>query len=189
MEIKGEILHINTRIEWRKWLEKNFRVEKEVWLVFPKKSSGEKSILYNDAVEEALCFGWIDSTNKSLDTNHTVQRFSPRNPKTGYSQSNIERLRWLSDNKLIHKSLADSIQGILVKEFIFPDDIMIEIEKDKIVLKNFKNFSDSYKRIRVAYIDGARNRPDEFKKRLNNFIDKTRQNKLIGGFGGIEKYY
>ncbi len=189
MEIKGEILHIYTRIEWRNWLEKNFRAEKEVWLVFAKKSSGEKRIPYNDAVEEALCFGWIDSTNKSLDTNHTVQRFTPRNPKTGYSQTNIERLRWLADNKLIHKSLADSIQGILVKEFIFPDDIMTEIEKEKIVLKNFNNFSDSYKRIRVAYIDSARNRPDEFKKRLDNFINKTRQNKLIGGFGGVEKYY
>jgi uncharacterized protein YdeI (YjbR/CyaY-like superfamily) len=189
MVLKGNILHINTRIEWRNWLLKNFNLEKEVWLVYPKKSSGEKRLQYNDAVEEALCFGWIDSRNKTLDTNHTMQRFSRRNPKTGYSQANIERLRWLSDNMLIHYSLVDSIQGIIRKEFNFPDDIIAEIGKDIIVLRNYQEFSDSYKRIRIAYIDGARNRPDEFKKRLNNFIKKTRENKLIAGFGGIEKYY
>ena len=55
--------------------------------------------------------------------------------------------------------------------------------------KNYQNFSDSYKRIRVAYIDAARNRPEEFEKRLNNFIEKTRQNKLIKGYGGVDKYY
>jgi len=188
MVLKGNILHINTRIEWRNWLLKNFNLEKEVWLVYPKKSSGEKRIRYNDAVEEALCFGWIDSRNKTLDIDHTMQRFSKRNPKTGYSQANIERLRWLYDNMLIHPSLVDSIQGIISKEFNFPDDIIAEIEKDKIVIRNYQKFSDSYKRIRIAYIDGARNRPDEFKKRLNNFIKKTRENKLIAGFGGIKKY-
>jgi uncharacterized protein YdeI (YjbR/CyaY-like superfamily) len=189
MVLKGNILHINTRIEWRNWLLKNFNLEKEVWLVYPKKSSGEKRLQYNDAVEEALCFGWIDSRNKTLDNDHTMQRFSRRNPKTGYSQANIERLLWLSDNMLIHYSLVDSIQGIIRKEFNFPEDIIAEIGKDIIVLRNYQEFSDSYKRIRIAYIDGARNRPDEFKKRLNNFIKKTRKNKLIAGFGGIEKYY
>lgn len=55
------LLHIYTRLEWRQWLEQNFRSEKEAWLVFPAKSTGKAGILYNDAVEEALCFGWIDS--------------------------------------------------------------------------------------------------------------------------------
>jgi uncharacterized protein YdeI (YjbR/CyaY-like superfamily) len=189
MVLKSNILQINTRIEWRNWLVKNFNSEKEVWLVYPKKSSGENRIQYNDAVEEALCFGWIDSRYKTFDTNHTMQRFSRRNPKTGFSQANIERLNWLSDNMLIHYSLVDSIQGIISKEFNFPGDIMAEIGKDKIVLRNYQEFSDSYKRIRIAYIDVARNRPNEFKKRLNNFIKKTRENKLIVGFGGIDKYY
>ncbi len=70
---------------------KNFNLEKEVWLVYPKKSSGEKLNQYNETVEEALYFGWIDSGNKTLDNNHTMQRFSKRNPKTRYSQANIER--------------------------------------------------------------------------------------------------
>lgn len=70
--MKENILRIETRIEWRNWLMKNFTEVKEVWLVYPKKTSGEKRIQYNDAVEEALCFGWIDSTQKTLDSNHTM---------------------------------------------------------------------------------------------------------------------
>jgi uncharacterized protein YdeI (YjbR/CyaY-like superfamily) len=77
---------------------------------------------------------------------------------------------------------------IATEKFIFPKDIVDEIKKDKTAWKNYKAFSDAYKRIRIAYINTARKRPDEFKKRLNNFIAKTKENKQIG-FGGIEKYY
>ena len=73
--------------------------------------------------------------------------------------------------------------------FNFPEDIIDELKKDETVWENYQKFSDSYKRIRVAYIDAARNRPEEFQKRLNSFMDKTRRNKLIVGYGGIEKYY
>ena len=75
MENEG-ILNIKTRAEWRNWLENNFNTKQEVWLVYAKKSTGEQRIQYNDAVEEALCFGWIDSTNKTLDEDHTIQRFT-----------------------------------------------------------------------------------------------------------------
>ena len=85
-------LYAAKRAEWRKWLKQNYKTEKEIWLVFYKKSSGKPRIEYNDAVEEALCFGWIDSTVKKIDDESFAQRFSRRNPKTGYSQSNKERL-------------------------------------------------------------------------------------------------
>jgi len=153
------------------------------------KSSGEKTISYNDAVEEALCFGWIDSTVRSLDENHKVQRFSRRNPKSGYSQANKERLSWLADNGLIHAALAESVSQVLSEEFVYPPDILEAIQEDEVVWRNFQQFSDPYKRIRIAYIDSARKRPDEFKKRLNSFIEKTRKGKLIPGYGGIDKYY
>ena len=81
---KDNILHITTRAEWRNWLENNFNTQQEVWLVYAKKSTGKPRIQYNDAVEEALCFGWIDSTNKTLDKDHTIQRFTPRKPKSSY---------------------------------------------------------------------------------------------------------
>ena len=83
-----EIKYFENRKDWRKWLNDNFEIANEVWFVFPSKSSGEKSITYNDAVEEALCFEWIDSTIKSLDKEHKIQHFTPRNPKSTYSQAN-----------------------------------------------------------------------------------------------------
>jgi len=87
----------------------------------------------------------------------------------------------------IHHSLQQSIEKALRTEFVFPPDIIEAIKKNKKAWENYQNFSPSYRRIRIAYIDGARKRPGEFKKRLNNFIKKTEQNRLIG-FGGIEKY-
>jgi uncharacterized protein YdeI (YjbR/CyaY-like superfamily) len=186
---KNKTLYISTRTEWRNWLKDNFDKETEVWLVYPKKSTGKIRILYNDAVEEALCFGWIDSTVKTLDKNRSIQRFTPRNPKSDYSQANKERLKWLEENKMIHPSIEKAVQETIKGAFVFPSDIIDLIKKDRTAWNNYKMLSDSYKRIRIAYIDGARNRPDEFKKRLYNFIDKTRENKLIKGFGGIDKYY
>lgn len=188
MENEG-ILNIKTRAEWRNWLENNFNTKQEVWLVYAKKSTGEQRIQYNDAVEEALCFGWIDSTNKTLDQDQTHQRFTPRKTKSNYSQPNIERLKWLAKNNLIHSSFLEKVQEIISREFIFPKDILDKIKRDKAAWINYTKFSDSYKRIRVAYIDSARKRPAEFTKRLTNFIQTTGKNKLIPGFGGIDKYY
>lgn len=102
-------LEVKTREEWRRWLEKNYQKEKEIWFVFFKKSSGKKSITYNEAVEEALCFGWIDSMEKSIDEEKYALRFTPRNPKTPYSQTNIERLKRLIKEGKVIKSVLDNI--------------------------------------------------------------------------------
>ena len=179
----------NTRAEWREWLQDNHDKKKEVWFVFPLKASGENAISYNDAVEEALCFGWIDSTVKVLDDTHKIQKFSLRNPKSSYSQANKERLRRLSKEGMIHPTLKESVEKILSEEFVYPEDILEAIKKDETAWRYFQQFSDPYKRIRIAYIDAARKRPDEFVRRLNNFIDKTRKGKMIPGYGGIDKYY
>jgi len=185
---KFKTLYVTDRKRWRKWLEVNFNKEKGIWLIYPNKSSGKPRILYNDAVEEALCFGWIDSTVKKIDEESHIQRFSPRNPKSSYSQANKERLRWLLKENLIHHSMHESVKKVLKEKFVFPSDIINAIKKDKKVWENYQKFSPAYKRIRIAYIDGARKRPEEFNKRLTNFIKKTRENKIIG-FGGIEKHY
>ena len=185
---KMNTLYVSDRKEWRKWLEKNFNKQREIWLVYPKKHTNKSRILYNDAVEEALCFGWIDSNIKKVDDDQIAQRFSPRNAKSEFSQANKERLIWLAGQKMLHPSIFDTVKHILNEEFIYPADILTEIKKDHIAWDNYKKFSDSYKRIRIAYIDTARKRPDEFRKRLANFIKKTKENKLVG-FGGIEKYY
>jgi len=187
MEIT-QTLYVTNRKDWQNWLKKNYKTEKEVWLVYPKKATGKQRIEYNDAVEEALCFGWIDSINKRLDDNHTVQRFSPRKPKAKYSQANIERLRYLVAKKMVIKEVDESLGDLLNEEFVIPGDILKAIRANKKAWKNFQAFSDSYIRIRIAYIDGTRKRPEEFKKRLHHFIEMTEQNKTFG-FGGIEKHY
>ncbi len=186
--MKKLMLYVSTRKEWRRWLEKNFNKEKEIWLIFPKKSSHKPRIAYNDAVEEALCFGWIDSTVKKIDEQKYAQRFTPRNPKSSYSQANKERLRWLLKEKMLHPSIEENAKKIIEEKYDFPSDIIDQIKADKETWKNYQNFSAAYKRIRVAYIDAARNRPEEFKKRLKNFVNKTKENKKIG-YGGINKYY
>ena len=90
---------------------------------------------------------------------------------------------------MIHDSIKTEIQVIINTEFVFANDIIDKLKADKTVWNNYVKLSESYKRIRIAYIDSARKRPEEFEKRLSNFIDKTKENKLVKGFGGIEKYY
>ena len=170
-------------------METHFETEKEAWLIYPMKASGEESIAYNDAVEEALCFGWIDSTVKHTDPLHRAQRFTPRRPGSPYSQPNIERLKWLDERGLIHPKVRPALSDVIASEFVFPGDILDALRADPAVWKNYASFSAPYRRIRVAYIDAARSRPEEFQKRLASFIGKTAQNKLIVGYGGVEKYY
>lgn len=157
--------------------------------MFPMKESGEESLSYNDAVEEALCFGWIDSTIKHIDRTHRAQHFTPRKKGSAYSRPNIERLIWLEKNNLLMDEIRAEVLPLLRSPYVFPDDIITSIKSDFRAWENFQTLSDGYKRIRIAYIDASRKRPEEFRKRLENFIAKTHDGKLIKGFGGIEKYY
>ena len=185
---EAELLYVTNRREWRDWLKKHYTSEKQVWLVFYKKHTGKPRIAYNDAVEEALCFGWIDSTVKSIDEDRFAQRFSVRNPKTPYSQANKERLRELvKQGKVVSKVLA-TLGDLVEEQFEIPPDILEAIKANKQAWSNFSRFSQPYIRIRIAFIDGARNRPQEFRKRLRYFVEMTEKNRQFG-FGGIEKYY
>lgn len=183
------MLYFTDRSEWRTWLSRHHAKEKEAWLVNAKKTSGKIRIPYNDAVEEALCFNWIDSINKTLDADHAMQRFTPRGAKSSYSQANIERLRWLDLNDMIHPDYSEMVQELINREYIFPSDILDQLKREKLVWDNFQNFKGGYQRIRIAYIDSSRDRPQDFSKRLEHFIQQTRKNQLIPGYGGIEKYY
>lgn len=179
----------DNRMEWRDYLSKHFETSKEIWFIFPVNEAGEDCISYNDAVEEALCFGWIDSTNKYYDDFHRARRFTARKKGSSYSQPNIERLIWLESHGMLHPKVREAVLPLITKPFVFPKDIIEVIQKDENVWNNFLKFTDSYRRIRVAYIDASRDRPDEFRRRLENFIEKTRNNTLIRGYGGIDKYY
>ena len=176
------------RQAWRRWLEANHSKASEVWLVYYKKESGRRRISYNDAVEEALCFGWIDSTVRSLDSSRFAQRFTPRKRGSPYSQANKERLRRLLRERKVARTVREGLSKSDLESADFAPDILAALMADKEAWRNFLAFSDVYKRIRIAFIEGARSRPREFKKRLRYFLKMTRQNKQFG-FGGISAYY
>ncbi|MEO8356219.1 MAG: YdeI/OmpD-associated family protein [Chloroflexota bacterium] len=181
-------LYVTDRQKWRAWLRKHYKTEKEIWLVYYKKGTGKPRIEYNDAVEEALCYGWIDSIIRTIDETKFAQRFSPRRPASKYSPANKERLRSLLKKKKVIKEVRETLGDLSEEKFVIADDILAEIKSNKEAWKNFKKFSDAYKRIRIGFIEGARKRPAEFKKRLAYFIMMTEKNRQFG-FGGIEKHY
>lgn len=180
-------LYVTNRDDWRSWLEKHYRSETEIWLIYFRKHTGKPRIPYNDAVEEALCFGWIDSTVKKLDEERYAQRFTPRRPRSQFSQPNKERLRRLIDQGKVMPEVLATLDDAGLDDFEYPADIMAAIRANQEAWRNFQAYSDSYQRIRIAYIDGARNRPGEYEKRLQHFIRMTAQGKQFGV--GIEDYY
>ena len=185
----GSIVRCCCREQWREWLSEHFQSRREAWLVFPNKDSGEEGVSYNDAVEEALCFGWIDSTARRLDDMHQLRRFTPRRKGSPFSRPNVERLIWLDKRGLIHPGIRESVAEILREPYVFPEDLLAILREDEVVWKNYSGFPEPYRRIRIAYIDDARRLPEEFRRRLEHFIARTRQNKLIIGYGGVDKYY
>lgn len=188
MEI-GQTLYVTNRDDWRKWLQENYDKAPEIWLVYYNKKSGKPRIAYDEAVEEALCFGWIDSTMKKRDDDSTAQRFSPRRKNSVLSELNKVRIKKMMKEGKMTPAGLDSINhhvkvsnGELVehKPFVMPDDILQILKSDPELWKNFRELPEDYRQVRIAYIDGARVRPDEYTKRLNYFIKMTRQNKRFG---------
>lgn len=183
------LLEVSRRAEWRAWLRRNYKTAKEIWLVYHKKNTGRPRLLYNDAVEEALAFGWIDSTARRIDEARYAQRFTPRRPKSPYSESNLARLRAMAAKGKIAPDVLEKVRPLLAeKPLVVPPDILAALKADRESWKNFQAFTDPYKRIRIGYIEGARDRPLEFAKRLRNFLRATKANRIIG-FGGIQKHY
>ena len=186
MEIT-QTLYVTNREDWRNWLKEHYRTEKDIWLISYREDTGKSRIPYNEAVEEALCFGWIDSINKKLDQERNVQRFSPRKSKSDYSQTNKERLKWLINQGKIIPEVLDSLSEVDLDDFFYPADITAAIRENEQAWENYQKYSESYRRIRIAYIDAGRKRPGEYEKRLKHFIKMTEIDKLFGF--GIEDYY
>jgi uncharacterized protein YdeI (YjbR/CyaY-like superfamily) len=90
MEI-DETLYVDDRKQWRRWLEKNYAKSSHIWLVYRNQASGKPTISYEDSLEEALCFGWIDGTIKKIDAESYTRRFTPRKPGSAWSEINVER--------------------------------------------------------------------------------------------------
>lgn len=183
----GKTLYITDRKVWRVWLAKHHQSETEIWLVYYRKETGKPRISYNDAVEEALCYGWIDSTIKSLDKERIAQRFSVRKKTSVLSQMNKERVHTLIAKKKMTKAGLAAIAHVFspakdkVKHFVIPADILESLKVNKQAWRNFQRFPDSYKRIRIAFIESRkRHGKIQFQKSLDHFIDMTAKNKRFG---------
>jgi uncharacterized protein YdeI (YjbR/CyaY-like superfamily) len=112
MEI-GETIYVTTREEFREWLEKNHKTCKEIWLIQYKKFTQKPSIPYADAVEEAICFGWIDGFEKGMDEQRFAKRFTPRRQKSLWTDTNIERARkMLEEGKMTEAGRVTLPKGV-----------------------------------------------------------------------------
>ena len=183
----GKTLYITNRDDWRSWLARHHQGETEIWLIYYRKKTGKPRISYNDAVEGALCFGWIDSTVKSHDEECFVQRFSVRKKTSKLSQMNKERIHRLIAQKKMTEAGLVAVAHVFDAEsekpsdFVIAPDILEPLQANEGAWDNFVRFPESYKRIRIAYIDSRRRHGKEmFEKSLNHFIKMTAKNRHFG---------
>jgi uncharacterized protein YdeI (YjbR/CyaY-like superfamily) len=174
-------LHVIDREGWRAWLEANHTTEKEIWLLYASTQSGEPRIPYLDAVEEALCYGWIDGIAKKMDERYTAQRFTPRRPKGNWTELNKERARRLIAAGKMTKAGEATLPDLAIESFKIAPDILDALQADPQIWENFQNFPGLYQRVRISTIEAMRRQPAEFKKALDKFLAMTKQNKTYGG--------
>jgi uncharacterized protein YdeI (YjbR/CyaY-like superfamily) len=158
-------LYVENRTQWRKWLAENHGKCKEVWLLYYRKGSGKARIPYNDAVEEALCFGWIDSLVKKLDAERFIQKFTPRKSGSIWAESNIRRAK-----RLIAQGRMTPAGLILYKEVAsgkakrapkraplpIPVDLRTALAKKRNALQNFRSFAPSHRNMYLWWIADAK---------------------------------
>ena len=176
----GRTLYVKNRAEWRRWLRANHKTAAEIWLIYYKKESGKPRIPYNDAVDEALCYGWIDSLVKPIDAKKYAQRFSPRKKTSRLSDMNRERVRRLTKAGRMTKAGLAAIEHTGKGSAKLPADILDRLKSNPTIWQNFQRFPASYKRIRIGWIDAGRGRRQAFEQRLQYFLKMTAQNKRFG---------
>lgn len=180
MEIT-ETLKVAGRAEWRAWLEQNHDTAREIWLIYDDREAVQ-TLPYLDAVEEAICFGWIDGMVKRVSDHELAQRFSPRRPaKSHWSELNKERARRLIRLGLMTGAGLAALPD-LDEPFEIPGDIVSALKVDPGVWRTYTEFPELYRRVRVSYIDEARGRDEEFERRLGNFIKKTAAGRMFGNW-------
>ena len=177
------ILYCEKKEEFYEWLKENHDKEDECFLKCKKgkikeNKENNKVLYYIDAVYMALCFGWIDSTQKVID-GIRYQRFSPRKKKSHWSELNKARCKWLINKKLMTQSGLDVLPD-LEEEFEINKDILKSLKKDDIIWENFNNFPELYKRVRIGNIQKEKKSSLTYKKALKHFLDETKENNLYG---------
>lgn len=178
-------LHVDTREKWRRWLEEHHATEENVWLVHYKKHTGKPILAYNDAVEEAICFGWIDGLVRKLDENQYAQKYTPRNPKSNWSDLNKKRAQKMIEQGLMKdiglQKLGNALNEPSQKPIssIVPKDMKDALKADKIAWENFSAFAPSYRKYYIAWVVDAK-RENTRKRRIEVVVERSRENKKPG---------
>jgi uncharacterized protein YdeI (YjbR/CyaY-like superfamily) len=179
-------LYLKTRKEWRKWLEKNHSKTDEVWLIYYKKPSGKPRIPYVDAVEEALCFGWIDGKIKKINEDYFIQRFTPRRPGSRWSKHNLERVRKLIKAGHMKPAGLEAFKKALDKPELFydnrsdgdpviPDDLMSAFSNNSLAYNNFLKFPPSSQRMYIYWLNSAK-KPETRPRRIAKIVSRAEKN-------------
>jgi len=180
-----EKLYFTNREDWRSWLEKNFDKKSEVWLLYYKKHTGKPTIPYDDAVEEALCFGWIDSTVKRVDDEKHVQRYTPRNLDSIWSENNIRRVKkMIKEGKMTKTGLEKYRYGMRKglqapptdKNIKVPDDFQKALKSEKKAFENFSNLAPSYRVMYIYWVTSAK-KEETRKRRIAKAVRLLKENK------------
>jgi uncharacterized protein YdeI (YjbR/CyaY-like superfamily) len=176
-----ETVSVKDRAAWRRWLTKNSRHYEEVWLVFYKKAVRKPCVSYDHAVEEALCFGWIDGRKMRLDEESYAFRFTPRKPKSQWSKSNLLRVeRLIAEGRMTPAGLK-SAEGRRETRPV-PTELPMELEarfrKQRAAWANFEKFPPGYKRITAGWVASAKKEETRI-KRLDKLIEFSARNERI----------
>ncbi len=175
------LLNAKNREELRLWLIENHIHKKECWVIVKRgRPQNDDTFWYIDAVEEALCFGWIDSTTKRLENGVTAQKLAPRKKNSLWSELNKERCRRMEKLGLMTDSGRAVLPDMSPSGFKIDGDIVKALQADKIVWENFLNFPPLYRRVRIDTIQIKKKQPELFSGRLIKFIENTRQNIMYG---------
>lgn len=185
MEKKLETFCPGSRAEWRQWLQANHDQQESIWLVYQKKKSNKPTVTYTEAVEEALCFGWIDSKSKPIDEHRFMQFFSRRKEKSVWSKVNKEKVdRLIKDGlmtsagfKSIEKAKLNGSWTILddVEALIIPDDLEQAFQHSPSAKAYFTGLSRTDKRNILQWIVLAK-RPETRMKRIDEIVVMAKQN-------------
>lgn len=182
-------LHIEHRNQWRKWLAKNHATAKEVWLLFYKVHTGKPRLKYEDAVEEALCFGWIDSLVKRIDDSSYAQKFTPRKAGSTWSESNLKRLQKLvKENRMTEAGLAaakDALAGQAKKPpaseapGVLSPELVKKFQANGAAWRSFERTPLSYQKMAIGWVMSAKQEETQL-RRLEELIRMSALGKRIG---------
>jgi len=185
MEKEIETFYPRTRQEWRNWLQDNHAKKQSVWLIYYKKKSNVSTILYSDAVDEALCFGWIDSKSKPIDEHKFMQFFSKRKEKSVWSKVNKEKIERLTNEgfitnagyEIIEKAKQNGSWNILdeAEALHIPEDLEGEFDKRPNAKLYFLSLSRSDKRNILQWLILAK-RQETREKRITEIVELADKN-------------